>query len=88
MSGISKIGRDEYGIFPLKGKLLNVKDQSPEKILKNEEINNLKKILGLKQNYKYQSLTELFENDKYLNKALVENANIPYVDINESTGGS
>ena len=59
MSGISKIGRDEYGIFPLKGKLLNVKDQSPEKILKNEEINNLKKILGLKQNYKYQSLNEL-----------------------------
>ena len=33
-------------------------------------------------------LDELFENDKYLNKALVENANIPYVDINESTGGS
>tara|TARA_B110001454_G_scaffold218559_1_gene246898 strand:+ start:2044 stop:5478 length:3435 start_codon:yes stop_codon:yes gene_type:complete len=59
MSGISKIGRDEYGIFPLKGKLLNVKDQSPEKILKNEEINSLKKILGLKQNYKYKSLNEL-----------------------------
>ena len=59
MSGISKIGRDEYGIFPLKGKLLNVKDQSSEKILNNEEINNLKKILGLKQNYKYQSLNEL-----------------------------
>ena len=33
-------------------------------------------------------LDKLFENDKYLNKALVENANIPYVDINESTGGS
>ena len=33
-------------------------------------------------------LDELFQNDKYLNKALVENANIPYVDINESTGGS
>jgi len=59
MSGISKIGRDEYGIFPLKGKLLNVKDQSADKILKNEEINNLKKILGLKQNYKYKSLNEL-----------------------------
>ena len=35
-----------------------------------------------------RELDKLFENDKYLNKALVENANIPYVDINESTGGS
>jgi len=59
MSGISKIGRDQYGIFPLKGKLLNVKDQSTDKILNNIEINNLKKILGLKQNYKYTSLNEL-----------------------------
>ena len=59
MSGISKIGRDEYGIFPLKGKLLNVKDQSADKILNNIEINNLKKILGLKQNHKYTSLNEL-----------------------------
>ena len=33
-------------------------------------------------------LDSLFESDKYLNKALIENANIPYVDINESTGGS
>ncbi|MEK9628928.1 MAG: hypothetical protein VW455_07885 [Nitrospinota bacterium] len=30
----------------------------------------------------------LFKNDKYLSQALAENANIPYVDINESTGGS
>ena len=59
MSGISKIGRDQYGIFPLKGKLLNVKDQSTDKILNNIEINNLKKILGLKQNHKYTSLDEL-----------------------------
>ena len=35
-----------------------------------------------------RKLESLFENDKYLNKALVENASIPYVDINESTGGS
>ena len=30
----------------------------------------------------------LFETDSYLNQALTENKNIPYVDINESTGGS
>ena len=32
---------------------------------------------------------ELFlETDSYMNQALTENKNIPYVDINESTGGS
>ena len=30
----------------------------------------------------------LFETDSYMNQALAENKNIPYVDINESTGGS
>lgn len=58
ISGLSKIGRDRYGVFPLKGKLLNVKDQSCDKILKNTEITYLKQILGLKQDYKYKSLDE------------------------------
>ncbi|MZG54112.1 MAG: hypothetical protein F3742_05495 [Nitrospinae bacterium] len=35
-----------------------------------------------------RELDNLFEKDNYLNQALAENANIPYVDINESTGGS
>ena len=29
-----------------------------------------------------------FKTDSYMNQALIENKNIPYVDINESTGGS
>ena len=29
-----------------------------------------------------------FKTDKYMNQALTENKNIPYVDINESSGGS
>jgi len=59
MDGLSVIGRDKYGIFPLKGKLLNVKDQTNDKILKNQEISYLKQILGLKQGHKYKSLDEL-----------------------------
>ena len=58
ISGLSVIGRDKYGVFPLKGKLLNVKDQSSDKILKNQEITYLKQILGLKQGYKYKTLDE------------------------------
>jgi DNA topoisomerase-2 len=26
MSGIEVVGRDQYGVFPLKGKMLNVRD--------------------------------------------------------------
>ena len=52
ISGLSVVGRDKYGVFPLKGKLLNIRDATTKKISENEEIQNLKKILGLQQNTK------------------------------------
>lgn len=58
VSGLSVVGRDHWGVFPLRGKLLNVKDVSPDKVGKNEEINNLKKILGLKNNQSFDSLSK------------------------------
>ena len=33
ISGLSVIGRDNYGVFPLKGKVLNVKDASQKQII-------------------------------------------------------
>tara|TARA_Y100001970_G_C14253363_1_gene873395 strand:+ start:494 stop:3952 length:3459 start_codon:yes stop_codon:yes gene_type:complete len=53
VSGLSKEDRNRYGVFPLKGKLLNTKDTSITKINNNEEITNIKKILGLEANKKY-----------------------------------
>jgi DNA topoisomerase-2 len=47
ISGLGVVGRDYYGVFPLKGKLLNVREASHQQILKNEEIQNVAKILGL-----------------------------------------
>jgi DNA topoisomerase II len=47
VAGLSVVGRDYFGVFPLKGKPLNVRDTKLEKILKNDEISNLLKILGL-----------------------------------------
>jgi len=47
ISGLSVVGRDIYGAFPLKGKVMNVRDASLDQIMKNSEIINLKKILGL-----------------------------------------
>lgn len=48
MSGISVVGRDYYGVFPLKGKPLNVREASVTQVMKNEEIKNVIDIMGLK----------------------------------------
>ena len=49
ISGLSVIGRDKYGVFPLRGKILNVKDATLQKISDNNEITAIKKIMGLEQ---------------------------------------
>jgi DNA topoisomerase-2 len=38
MSGIQIVGRDYYGVFPLKGKLLNVREAPNQILLNNQEI--------------------------------------------------
>ncbi len=48
LSGFSVVGNKYFGAFPLKGKLLNVREKSITQITENEEIINIKKILGLK----------------------------------------
>ena len=47
VSGLSVVGRDRYGVFPLKGKLLNTRDAASAKIAANDEITAIKKIMGL-----------------------------------------
>jgi len=42
-------------VFPLKGKLLNVRDAALSLVTKNAEIQNLVKILGLRFNEAYSS---------------------------------
>jgi DNA topoisomerase-2 len=53
MSGLSIVGRDYYGVFPLRGKPLNVRDASHAAVMKNEEIKNMIDILGLKPGVTY-----------------------------------
>ena len=38
VSGLGVVGRDLYGVFPLKGKPLNVREASHAAIMKNEEV--------------------------------------------------
>ena len=59
IAGLSVIGRDRYGVFPLRGKIMNVKDAAIQKISDNNEITAIKKIMGLEQNKKYTDLNSL-----------------------------
>ena len=59
ISGLGVIGRDSYGVFPLKGKLLNVREAAHAQIMKNDEIQNIAKILGLTFGKTYNDATTL-----------------------------
>ncbi|XP_031273762.1 DNA topoisomerase 2 [Pistacia vera] len=59
MAGLSVVGRDRYGVFPLRGKLLNVREASSNQVTNNSEIGNIKKILGLKQGVEYDNVKAL-----------------------------
>tara|TARA_B100000795_G_scaffold269805_1_gene260475 strand:+ start:2944 stop:6378 length:3435 start_codon:yes stop_codon:yes gene_type:complete len=62
ISGLEIIGRDTYGVFPLRGKVLNVKGEDKniaKKISENTEITNLKKIMGLQSGKIYKSTKDL-----------------------------
>jgi DNA topoisomerase-2 len=66
ISGLSVVGRDKYGVYPLKGKIINVKDITLQKITDNNEITNLKKILGLEQNKDYSKGIETLRYGKIM----------------------
>ena len=59
MAGIEVIGRDTFGCFPLRGKMLNVRDAVPNKIAKNQEVQYLMKILGIRIGENYTDIKNL-----------------------------
>lgn len=54
MAGLEVIGRDYFGVFPLRGKFLNVREASNESILKNAEVSAIIEIMGLSVGKKYK----------------------------------
>jgi DNA topoisomerase-2 len=48
VAGLSVLGHDKYGVFPLKGKLLNCREATSKQLSENTEIRNLKTIIGLR----------------------------------------
>jgi DNA topoisomerase-2 len=63
-SGLALAGRavldpDRIGVFPLRGKLLNVRDASVTQISNNQEIQNIKKFMGLQHKKEYTDTKSL-----------------------------
>ncbi|KAJ3288697.1 DNA topoisomerase 2 [Borealophlyctis nickersoniae] len=56
---IADNARDYWGVFPLKGKLLNVREATYTQVANNDEINNIKKILGLQHKKEYHDVSSL-----------------------------
>jgi DNA topoisomerase-2 len=59
IAGLSVVGRNAYGVFPLRGKPRNVRDATVKQVTENEEFSSLKKILGLQHGKVYNSVREL-----------------------------
>jgi DNA gyrase/topoisomerase IV subunit B len=57
-------GRNFYGILPIRGKLLNVMNANAQQIAENEELIEIKKMLGLKEGMDYSS-QEAFATLRY-----------------------
>ena len=65
VSGLSSEDRNTIGIYPLKGKLLNVRGEQIKKIAENKEISDIKKILGLESGREYTSINDVHQCLRY-----------------------
>lgn len=59
IAGRAVVSPDQFGVFPLRGKLLNVRDAGVDAISKNTEIQNIKNFLGLKHKTQYTDCKSL-----------------------------
>lgn len=59
LAGRAVVNPDLFGVFPLRGKLLNVRDASIDQISKNQEIQNIKKFMGLQHKKEYTDTKSL-----------------------------
>eukprot|EP00095_Tigriopus_kingsejongensis_P003419 maker-scaffold1323_size47899-snap-gene-0.11 protein:Tk03419 transcript:maker-scaffold1323_size47899-snap-gene-0.11-mRNA-1 annotation:"hypothetical protein DAPPUDRAFT_329527" len=59
VAGLGVVGRDKFGVYPLRGKLLNVREATHKQIIENKEINEMVKIIGLTYKKKYSTVDDL-----------------------------
>ena len=59
ISGLQEVGRELWGVFPLRGKVLNVDEISIQKFNANAELTAIKSILGLEHGKVYKTTKDL-----------------------------
>ena len=65
ISGLSSEDRNIIGVYPMKGKILNVRGENTKKISENKEITEIKKILGLETGKKYNTIEDVYKSLRY-----------------------
>lgn len=81
--GRSVLGPEKYGIFPMKGKGINIRDATTSQLLNNEELNSIKQIVGLKQNVDYKDTKSLrYSKIMILTDADVDGSHIKALFVN------
>lgn len=59
IGGFSIIGNKKYGVYPLRGKLLNVREVALNKLINNKEIIDIIRIMGLERGKEYADTSSL-----------------------------
>ena len=74
ISGLTKSDRDYIGVYPMKGKLFNVRGEGVKRIGENKEIIEIKQILGFETKY---TIEHAINDLKYAfeNKLLIDSLN-------------
>ena len=65
ISGLSSEDRNTIGVYPLKGKVMNVRGEAVKKIGENKEIIEIKKILGLENGKDYKTIEDVHKSLRY-----------------------
>ena len=65
LSGLSSEDRNNIGVYPLKGKLLNVRGEPIKKIADNKEIAEIKQIMGLVTGKQYTTVEDAHKSLRY-----------------------
>jgi DNA topoisomerase-2 len=65
VSGLSSEDRNTIGVYPMKGKILNVRGEQVKKISENKEITEIKKILGLENGKEYSGMQDVHKSLRY-----------------------
>jgi DNA topoisomerase II len=59
LSGLSNEDRNVIGVYPMRGKLFNVRGETQKRINESKEINEIKKIMGLESSKVYENVNDL-----------------------------